>query len=127
MGSGMKLSLARQELAAICSTALPVEWGVVDHLPDSVAPPMVLVAWGDPWMKPSTMCAFESTMELMLIAQRIEPGGKLETLEDGVSTLLPALKSSDFTLIDTTAPYPMQIAGVDYLACSINLNYEVGD
>ena len=121
----MKLSLARQELATICKTALPVEWGVIDHLPDSVAPPMVLVAWGDPWLKLATLCAYESTMELVLIAQRIEPGGKLETLEDGVASLLPALKGSDFTLIDCTAPYPMQIAGVDYLACSINLTYDL--
>jgi len=121
----VKLSLAREELATICVATLPIEWGVVDHLPDSVAPPMVLVAWGDPWMKPSTLCIYEATMELMLIAQRIEPGGKLETLEEGVSLLLPALKGTDFTLIDTTAPYPVQIGGVDYLACSINLTYDL--
>ena len=123
----MKLSLAREELATICKAALPDEWGVIDHLPDSVAPPMVLVAWGDPWLKLTTLCAYEAVMELMLIAQRIEPGGKLETLEDGVASLLPALKGSDFALTDTTAPYPMQVGGVDYLACSINLTYDLTD
>jgi len=121
----MKLSLAREELAAICAAALPTEWGVVDHLPDSVAPPMVLISWGDPWLKLSTMCAYEVTMEIILVAQRIEPGGKLETLEDGVASILPAIKGTYFTLIDTTAPYPMQVGGVDYLACSINLTYDL--
>lgn len=121
----MKLSLAREELASLCEAALPNSWGVIDHLPDSVAPPMVLVAWGDPWLKLATLCAYEAVMELMLIAQRIEPGGKLETLEDGVASLLPAIKGSDFSLTDCTAPYPMQIGGVDYLACSINLTYDL--
>lgn len=123
----MKLSLAREELAAICTAALPIEWGVVDHLPDSVAPPMVLVAWGDPWLKLTTLCDYVAVMEVILIAQRIEPGGKLETLEDGVASLLPALRGTNFSLIDTTAPYPMQVGGVDYLACSINLNYDLGE
>lgn len=123
----MKLSLVREELASILASSLGVETGVIDHLPDSVAPPCVLVAWSDPWLKPSTLCAYAATMEVIAVAQRIEPGGKLETLEDLVSVILPALKGSAFATVDVSAPFPMQIAGVDYLTASINISYDIGD
>lgn len=124
----MKLSLARQDLATIVGVALPTSVGVIDHLPDSVAPPVVLVAWGDPWVKPSTLCAYEARMELLLIAQRLEPGGQLNTLEEMASALVPALKSHpDYQVEDLTAPYPLQLGGVDYLAASINLIADLED
>lgn len=124
----MKATTARIELAAILNAALPKETAVIDHLPDSIAPPVALVAWGDPWMKLSTLCAYEAQMEVMCIAQRIEPGGQFETLEEMVSLILPAIKSADyFTLVDVTAPYPMQVGGVDYLAASVNLTYDMED
>jgi len=123
----MKLSLVREELATILNAALPVEASVIDHLPDSVQPPCVLVGWSDPWLKPSTLCAYQAAMEVMVVAQRIEPGGKLETLEDMVSSILPALKSTEFAVIDVTSPFPMQIAGVDYLVASINILHDIGD
>jgi len=123
----MKLSLVREELATILNAALPVEASVIDHLPDSVQPPCVLVGWSDPWLKPSTLCAYQAAMEVMVVAQRIEPGGKLETLEDMVSSILPALKSTEFAVIDVTSPFPMQIAGVDYLVASINIMHDIGD
>lgn len=124
----MKVTTARIELAAILTAALPNEVGVIDHLPDSIAPPVALVAWADPWLKLSTLCAYEAQMEIMCLAQRIEPGGQFETLEGMVSAILPAIKSADyFTLVDVTAPYPMQVGGVDYLAASINVSYDMED
>lgn len=123
----MKIGSARTELAAILTAALPTEMAVVDHLPDAIAPPVALVAWADPWLKLSTLCAYEAQMEVMCIAQRIEPGGKLETLEEMVGLILPAIKGSYFTLVDVTAPYPMQVGGVDYLAASVNVSYDMED
>ena len=124
----MKLSPPRAELAAIVAAATDESVGVIDHLPDSVAPPCVLIAWADPWVKLSTLCAYEAAMEIVCVAQRIEPGGKLETLEEMVSSILPALKAAPyFNFVDVTSPYPLQIGGVDYLAASINLTYDMED
>lgn len=123
----MKITNARTELAAILTSAMPNEVGVIDHLPDSIAPPVTLVAWADPWLRPSTLCAYEAQMEVMCLAQRIEPGGQYERLEEMVSLILPAIKGSYFTFVDVTAPYPMQIGGVDYLAASVNVSYDMED
>jgi hypothetical protein len=122
----MKLSPARVDLALAIGGMLPDSVSIVDHLPDSITPPCVLVAWSDPWVKPSTLCAYEAAMELMIIAQRLEPGGKLETLEEIVCAIVPNMKAlPDWQVIDVTAPYPTNIAGVDYLAATINLTYDM--
>lgn len=118
----MKLATLREDAAAIAAAALPNDVGVVDHLPDSVSPPCVLVAWADPWLVPESFCSYVATMELLIVAQRLEPGGKIETLEDIAGALVDAFKGSDnWTVVDLTSPYPLQIAGVDYLAASVNL------
>lgn len=126
MGRGVKPSTAREDIAAIVAANVGNEVGVVDHLPDSIAPPVVLVAWSDPWLKPSTYCEWQARLELIVVAQRLEPGGKLETLEDIVAAILPAIKQSQsYQVIDTTAPYPLQIGSVDYLAASINIQTDL--
>ena len=124
----MKLANARTELALLASTALADDVGVIDHLPDSIAPPVVLVAWSDPWLEPATLCAWQAKMELLIVSQRLEPGGNTERLEEIVSALVPPLKASQwFQINDVTSPYPLQIAGVDYLAASINITHDVED
>ena len=124
----MNVTSARTELASILTGALPASVAVVDHLPDAIAPPVVLVAWADPWLKLSTLCAYEAQMEVVCLAQRIEPGGQYERLEAMVSAILPAIKKADyFTLVDVTSPYPMQVGGVDYLAASVNVSYDMED
>lgn len=122
----MNLAPARVDLAAALKAWLPDAVGVVDHLPDSIAPPVVLVAWSNPWIKPATLCAYEMAMELIVIAQRLEPGGKLETLEEIVAAIVPPMKSlPQWQVVDVTAPYPINVAGVDYLAASINLTFDM--
>jgi hypothetical protein len=121
----MNLSAARSELASIITAVAPNDWGVTDHLPDSVAPPCILIGWAEPWLKVTTSCFFETAIEVLCVAQRIEPGGKLETLEQMVSTLLPALKRTAFNYIDVTSPYPLEINGVTYLAASINITHDL--
>lgn len=120
------LTIARTDLATALEALLAVNVSIVDHLPDSITPPCVLVAWADPWLAPATLCQYVAAMELMVIAQRIEPGGKLETLEEIVGTIVPYVKKMPgYQVVDATAPYPLQIAGVDYLAASVNLTYDV--
>ena len=122
----MKLTNARTELASIAEGALPTNVGVINHLPDSIAPPVVLVAWADPWLKPSTVCGFEAMCQYLIISQRIEPGGNTETLEEIVSALVPAVKATGyFQVNDVTSPYALNIGGVDYLAASINMTHDV--
>lgn len=122
----MKLTNARTELASVAGAALPDDVGVIDHLPDSIAPPVVLVAWADPWLKPSTVCGYEASVQYLIISQRIEPGGNTERLEEIVSALVPAIKAVGyFQVIDVTAPYALQVGGVDYLAASINMTHDV--
>lgn len=124
----MKLELGRTQLTMALHGVLSERISIVDHLPDSVTPPCVLVAWADPWLKPSTLCAYEAAMEIMIVAQRIEPGGKLVTLEEIVCAILPTIKGLPmYQTVDVTAPYPVNIAGVDYLAATINLTYDVED
>lgn len=123
----MNLTTVREDAAGIIGAALPDEYTIIDHLPDAVIPPTVLIAWSDPWLAPSTYCLYEAAMEILCVAQRIEPGGKLTTLEEMISSILPALKGTGFTIRDVTAPYPLQIGGVDYLAATVNLMYDITD
>jgi hypothetical protein len=130
----VKLSIAREQLAAIVTYAIDeseidaYSVGVVDHLPDSIAPPVVLVSWADPWLTPSTLCNYQAAMELVLVAQRLEPGGKLDILEQMLAAIVPTLKDNpEYQMVDATSPYPLQVGGVDYLAASINLTYDIGD
>lgn len=125
----MSLTSTRTDLAALLASAFVdhKEWAIVDHLPDSVAPPCAIMGWAEPWLSPSTMCVWRSRIEIMCVAQRIEPGGKLETLEEMISLIIPKLKRTDYTVEDVTSPFPLQVGGVDYLAASININYEQGE
>ena len=115
----MTLTAVRSDLATLIASALPNDVGVVDHLPDAVAPPVVFLAWSDPWLKPQTGCTYEAVMEIAAVAQRVEPGGKLETLEAIVNAIVAAIKGSGFVIQTVTAMYPLNIGGVDYLAASV--------
>ena len=125
----MNLSIVRSELSSILASAFDAaghkDWGITDHLPDSISPPCVLIGWANPWIQPSTFCAWSAALEVMCVAQRIEPGGKLEVLEEMASIIIPALKRTPYTIPDLTSPYPMQVGGVDYLAASVNILYEM--
>ena len=122
----MKLTEARTNLATWLIQTLDESISVVDHLPDSIIPPVVMVAWSDPWIKPATLCAYEAAMELMVVAQRIEPGGQYETLENIVGDIVDSIKPMPYYQVqDVSAPYPLQVGGNDYLAASINLTYDV--
>lgn len=124
----MNITPARTDLANALKAWVDESVSIVDHLPDSITPPCVLVAWADPWLKPATLCAYEMAMELIIIAQRIEPGGQFQTLEEIVASIVPNIKSLPvYQVVDVTAPYPMQVAGVDYLAASVNLTHDMED
>lgn len=121
----MKLTLIREEYATMAGAVLANDVTVVDNLPDSITPPAVLVAWGDPWLTPTSFCAFTASVEILVVAQRIEPGGQYGVIEQMVSDLASHLRASGKSVRDVAAPYPLQLGGVDYLAASINIIHEV--
>jgi len=124
----MKLETVRTDLYQILRNTLADEVGVIDAIPDSIAPPSVFIAWADPWVTPSTMCQYLVNLSVIVVAQRIEPGGQYGVLEELVSTIMPVLKNSrDFLVKDATSPYPITLGGVNYLASSINLSCDIGD
>ena len=124
------LGTFRQNLAAALVEGLPDDIGVFDSIPDSVAPPAVYITWGSPWLTQTigagTWCVFTSTAQLILVAQRIEPGGQYAVLESLVSEVLAILKRNRVAVRDVSPPYPLLHAGVNYLACSVNIIEEMG-
>jgi hypothetical protein len=124
----VKLETVRTDLYQILRNTLADDVGLVDSIPDSIAPPSVFIAWADPWVTPSTMCFFNVNLSVIVVAQRIEPGGQYGILEELVSIIMPVLKQSrDFLVKEATSPYPMTLGGVNYLACSVNLSCDIGE
>lgn len=124
----MKLETVRLDLYGVLRGALGDHVSVVDSIPDSVAPPSVFITWADPWITPATMCYYDCNVNVIVVAQRIEPGGQYGVMEDLVSTIVPVLKAHpEFVVKDATSPYPITLGGVNYLACSVNLSCEIGE
>lgn len=123
----MKLELVRAQYAAMAGAAVGNDVSVIDNLPDSITPPAVLVAWGNPWLTPQSFCAYTANLEMLVVAQRIEPGGQYGIIEGIVSDLASYLRTQHVSIRDVTSPYPLQLGGVDYLSASINIIHEVED
>lgn len=117
----------RVSVATILRENLPDEIAVIDHIPDSIAPPVIVWGWASPWVLPNTWCQFSTTAEIICVSQRIEPGGHLGVLESMVEMVLDILSSNRIALRDVTAPYPIVLGGVNYLATSVNIVQELGD
>ena len=123
----MNLTDVRSDLYTILRNALADEVAVIDSIPDAVAPPSVFITWADPWITPATVCYFTVNLQVIVVAQRIEPGGQYGVLEQLVSTIGPLLRPTEFLVKDATSPYPITLGGNNYLATSVNLSCEIGD
>lgn len=121
------LTSFREQMAQLLSENLPDDVGVFDAIPDSIAPPAVYVTWSNPWLVQTTWCEFTSRLQLIAVAQRIEPGGQYGVLESLVGELVAILRDNRIAIISATSPYPINLGGVDYLAASINLIHETGE
>jgi hypothetical protein len=112
------LEQVRVDLAALVEGCTPTTVAVYDRIVDQIAVPAVLVGWADPWIEPATLCGDHWVRaELLVVAGRIEPGDQIARLEQIVAAIIPKL--SGYTIDRTSAPFRLQIAGVDYLAASI--------
>jgi len=124
----MKLENVRTNLYTILRAAMADDVAVIDSIPDGVAPPSVFLTWADPWVTPVTFCDYTVNINVIAVAQRIEPGGQYGVLEGLVSIIMPTLKDSpDFLVKNASSPYPITLGGVNYLACSVDLSCEIGD
>lgn len=123
----MNLTDVRTEYASMARAVTDDNVSVVDSLPDSIAPPAVLVGWGDPWLTQDTLCGWVANVEIMIVAQRIEPGGQYSVIENMVSQLVTEYRSHKVSIRDVTAPYPLTLGGLDYLSASINITHEVDE
>lgn len=123
----MNLTAIRDEYATLIRGVVADDVSVINSLPDSVAPPAVLVGWGDPWLVQDTLCGWVANVEMMIVAQRIEPGGQYATIESLVSLITSTLRDGKYAIRDITAPYPLTLGGLDYLSASINITHEVNE
>lgn len=121
----LKLSALRGEVAAIAEAVTEVDVAVVDYVPDQVAVPAVLVAWSEPWLTRSTGCEWECRVEVMAIAGRLEPGFQYGVLEGLIGDLADAYVRAGHAVTDSTAPYPIELGGVTYLAASLVLTTDL--
>lgn len=117
----------RTQLAKLLESNLPSEIGVSDAIPDSIAPPSVYVTWSSPWLLPTTFCDYTAACQIIVVAQRIEPGGQYTVLESLVGQIIQILRSARIAIRDVSPPYPLIFAGVNYLAASFNILQEMGD
>ena len=121
------LTAYRTDMATLLRGTLDESVGVFDCIPDSIAPPAVYVTWSNPWLVSTSWCAYTSQLQLIIVAQRIEPGGQYGIIESLVGEILGILKTNRIALRDVNSPFPMNLGGVDYLSASINLITEMGD
>lgn len=123
----VELTEFRTDIMKLMSDQLPDDVAVIDHIPDSIAPPAVVWGWAQPWLAFTTWCQYTSNGELIVVSQRIEPGGHLGILESLVTMVVDILRGSRIAIRDVTAPYPIVLGGVNYLATSVNIIHELGD
>lgn len=126
MTDSLGLGQFRETLYETLTAKLPGDVGVFDIIPDSIAPPAVYIAWSNPWLVATTFCQYVSTAQLICVAARIEPGGQYAVIESLVSQVLDVLHSSRIAVRDVSSPFPLALAGVNYLAASINIVEEMG-
>jgi hypothetical protein len=121
------LTAFREEMAQVLRDGLDTDVGVLDSVPDAIAPPVIYVTWSTPWMVPTTWCEYTANLQLIVVTQRLEPGAQYGVLESIIGDVVTLLKSKRYTLRDVTSPYPIVLGGVNYLAASVNVIHELGD
>lgn len=121
------LTRYREETYNLLRASLSDDIGVFDIIPDSIVPPAVYIAWGNPWLLPTTYCQYSSAIQLICVAARIEPGGQFAVLEDLVGDIVTVLHSNHVAIRDATSPFPITLGGINYLAATINIVSEMGD
>lgn len=108
-------------------TGLDPEWVVIPGPSDVITPPAYLLDWGDVlggiWLLPNTFCTMNAQMEVVIIAERLEPTPGFETLEAMVAAAATALSSCG--VVQVLSPAPFVVGGVQHLAARLLLRQTV--
>lgn len=119
----MKLTEARDLLAATVSSGLPTSANVYAFLPDAIVPPAILVGWGDPWFRSAGVCVGELTVyaELVCVAGRLDAQGQQARLDALAVAVYSTLEDDvDWEAPDAPAgPFALDVGGVTYLAATL--------
>lgn len=121
------LGALRERITTVLRENVSGDTGVFDAIPDSIAPPALYVTWSNPWLVSQTFCQYIGTLRIICVAARIEPGGQFATLETLVSETLEIFHDNKIPVRDVTAPFPLQLGGVNYLAAAVNVINDIGD
>jgi hypothetical protein len=123
----MNLLDARSKLAAAIA---PVNTGdpvVLDNLVDQLAPPVLMLGWGEPWLQPQTVCLYQGRLVVTCVAGRLEPGAGIAKLEELVAYTLARLATSGgaWPLDSVSGPRSFIVGKVSYLAARITLRVPI--
>lgn len=118
----MNLAGARAELAGTLEAGVDPTVNVYDHLPDQLAVPALLVGWADPWFEPADIAAhYEARAEVVAVAGRLDIADQADRLDElvaGVALVLELSAEWDRP-VALVSPFALQVAGVNYLAASV--------
>jgi hypothetical protein len=125
--SALALTEVREQAARALAPATPNDPAVLDNLADSLEPPVLMLMWGDPWLTPTTFCAWDAQLEILCVAGRLEPGAGVETLERLVAYAIGRMKADGYSwpVATSQAPRVFEIGGVPYLGARLIYRVQV--
>jgi len=120
----MPLTEVRERAAAALAPATDDDPDVFVDIVDALHPPALLLLWADPWLDAKTVGGmgggrglWDSWLEILCVASRIEPGPGMTKLEELVAYTLGRLQDDAHTWPPETfyAPRRFDIGGITYL------------
>lgn len=117
----------RSSLAQILAPATSGDPPVIPFLADAVAPPAIVIAWGDPWLerddaRRNGQCRLTARLLVNVVTTRIEPESGTPELETMISRVLRLLGADPYPWAYTVGPpstWPS--GGVAYYCAVVNV------
>jgi hypothetical protein len=117
----MSLSTIRAGLKA--ALASNNKYSILDHVPEAVIPPAVLLTAGSPWLEPVVIGnnrAFYVRYGIECVSLSNSNPGSLEMLEDMVKTVL-GLLPTNWIILDVGTPRNRTVNSTELLAAEITI------
>lgn len=125
----LTLSEVRAQAAIALAPAEDGDPDVLSNVVDAPTPPALMLLWDDPWLEPKGMsaCIWTARMDVLCIAQRVEPGAGVEKLEELVTFVLGRMAADAFPwpvarVVQPGIHYP---GGVPYLGARVRYELTV--
>jgi hypothetical protein len=122
------LTLLRHQAADALQPADETDPVVLTEIVDSLTPPALMVMWDDPWLEPGAtrptmaQCMWRARLRIVCVAWRLEPGSGYDELSELVAYTLGRMRDDGYpwTLDRVSAPTQFDLAGITYLAATVN-------